>query len=205
MSLEFHQRYVDFAGAKINPRGVFGVVQCQHCGHILPASRWTNDLHRTYTVLKTGYKTPVSYWKGAIVTSIGFVVGTALLVGVLGFMSQTQRAKLDRQQVVSANAFNHPAPGLTIASIANGQPTYDVWRVSRVDGEAVWLKKYTGNRTLTNFYQETGWATLPDTDFSAEAIAYAKAGFSNKGLKRVENMADKNKPYEGVILAVLDN
>ncbi len=204
MGLELHQRYVEFAGGKINPRGVFGVVQCRHCGHTLPASRWTNDLHRAFIALKTGYKTPIAYWKGAIVTSIGFMAGLVLLVGVLGFMGQAQRAELDRQAIITDNAFNHPAPGLTIASIANGQPTYDVWRVSRVSDDAVWLKKYTGSRTLTNFYSETGWATLPDRDFSAEATAYTKAGFTDKGLKRVETVADKNKPYDGVILAVLD-
>ena len=204
MTLELRQRYADFAEGKVYPKGVFGLVSCLHCGYTLPASRWNELLHRTYETLKTGYKTPLSYWRGAIIAVVGFTVGVVLLVGTLGFMGQSQRADIDKQQASFATALTAPTPGVTLASIANGQPTYDVWRVSKVSGETVWLKKYAGTRTLTNFYAETGWATLPDSEFSTEAVGYSQAALTEKGLKRAVDMANKSKPYDGVIIAVLD-
>ncbi len=204
MDMELRQRYADFAEGKVYPKGVFGLVNCLHCGYTLPASRWDERLHRVYKTLKTSYKTPVSYWKGAIIAVVGLVVGTLLIVGTLSFMGQSQRADIDRQRTAFTTALTTPTPGVTLASIANGQPTYDVWRVSHVNGETVWLKKYTGNRTLTDFYSETGWATVPDSDFSIETIGYSRTKLAEKGLKRTADMANKNKPYDGVIIAVLD-
>lgn len=203
--MELRQRYAEFAGGKVYPGGVFGLIYCQHCNYTLPASRWNDDLHRDYVALKTGYKTPISYWKGAIITTIGLLVGTILIYGTLTIGNKQQTAALQQRQAATEVAMKQPTPGITLATIANGQPAYDVWRVSHVTNDAVWLKKYTRNRTLTDLYTETGWASLPDSDFSAEAIAYTRAGFAGKGLRRVEPMADKNKPYEGVILTILDN
>ncbi|MCY7357258.1 MAG: hypothetical protein LH609_07255 [Rudanella sp.] len=204
MDMELRQRYADFAGGKVYPIGVFGVINCLHCGYTLPASRWNERLHRVYKDLRASYKTPVSYWRGAIITVVGLVVGTLLIGGTLSFMGQSQRADIEQQQAAFATVLTTPTPGVTLATIENGQPTYDVWRVSHVNGETVWLKKYTGNRTLTDFYSETGWATAPDSDFSTEAIGYSRTGLAAKGLKCTSDMANKNKPYEAVILAVLD-
>ena len=201
--MELHQRYVEFAGAKINPRGVFGVVQCQHCGHTLPASRWTNDLHRTYEALKTGYKTPVSYWKGAIVTAVGLAVGTILITGFLGFSVNRQRADWDKRETAFETAIRQPVPGVTLAVVGNNTGMA-VWRVCRVSGETVWLRQYTGNRTLTNPYTETGWATLPDAAFATEAVGYAADIFAKKGLKRTTDLSNKSKPYDGMVFSLLD-
>lgn len=83
MVMELRQRYAEFATMTVNPKGVFGVVHCLYCGYTLPASRWTDTLHRAYKTLKAGYKTPFSYWKGAIGTAIALVVGTILIYGSL--------------------------------------------------------------------------------------------------------------------------
>lgn len=204
MDMELRQRYAQFATMTVNPKGVFGLVNCLHCGYTLPASRWTDTLHQTYKALKAGYKTPLSYWKGTIGTAIGLAVGTILIYGILMVSGKQQTATIRQSQAATELAMKRPMPGITLASIANGRPTYDIWRVSHVSDDTVWLRKYTGNRTLTNFYQETGWASLPDANFSAAAVAYARAGFADKGLKRVEHRADKTRPYDGVIISVLN-
>ncbi len=204
MDMELHQRYAEFGTGKVYPKGVFGVVHCLHCGYTLPASRWTDALHQTYEQLKAGYKTPRTYWLGAIRTAIGFAVGVVLLVCTLSLMSKQSVADSEQRKLVSETAMTKPVAGITVASIANGQSTYDVWRVAHVDGDTIWLRKYVGSRTLTNFFTEMGWSSLPDGDFSSQSIAYSTAKFADKGLKRIEDVSDVTRPYDGIILAVLD-
>ncbi len=203
LDMELHQRYAEFATGKVYPKGVFGVVQCLNCGHTLPASRWTDDLHRTYKQMKVNYKTPLSYWRGAIHTSLGFVLGVVLLVSVLSVAGKIQRTTINEQQHSFTVATSKPTPGITLATISNSQSRYDVWRVSRVNGDTVWLAKHIGNRTLTNFYAETGWSTLPDTEFSPDVVPYSATAFAQNGLKRIADMAHKTRPYEAIIVAVL--
>lgn len=204
MAMELHQRYAELGTGKVYPKGVFGVVHCLHCGYTLPASRWTDPLHQTYERLKVGYQTPRRYWSGAIRTSIGFAVGLVLFVGTLSFWGRQRTADVEQQQADFNKVLTRPTPGITLASIANGQPNYDVWRVGRVNGDTIWLSKYTGKRVLTNFFTETGWNTLPNSDFSSPSVAHSRTKFADKGLKRIEDVADLTKPYEGVVLAVLD-
>ncbi|MBO0929751.1 hypothetical protein [Fibrella aquatilis] len=204
MDLELRQRYAEFATMTMNPRGVFGLAHCLHCGYILPASRWDEDLHRSYKALKAGYKTPLRYWQGAIRTAIGFVAGLVLLVGVLFFMGQSQRADFARRDAVFSEVLARPKPGTTLVVVGNNTGMA-VWRISRVGNGTVWLNNYVGNRVLANVYTETGWATLPDSDFSAEAVGYSAQIFAKRGLKQTADMANKTKPYDGTVFAVLDN
>lgn len=204
MDMELRQRYADFAGGKAYPKGVFGLVNCLHCGYTLPASRWDDRLHRVYEDLKANYKTPFSYWRGTLITTIGLVVGTVLIVGFLTLSVSRQKADWEGRETVFKTAVTQPVPGVTLAAVEHGKPGYTIVRVSHVNGETVWLKKYMGNRTLTNFYTETGWAALPDSDFATEAVGYSRTVLANKGLKRTENVTNKNKAYEASIIAVLD-
>lgn len=203
--MELRQQYAEFSDTPVYPEKMFGVVQCQHCGQAIPASRWTDDLHRAYVTLKTGYKTPRTYWRGAIRTAIGFAVGLVLLVTTLSVWGHFQKIDIDKQQAIEKQAFEHPAPGLTLAGgTGSGNSGFDVWRVSRVDGGTVWLKKYTGNRVLTDFFTETGWNTLPDSDFAIEAVGYSATKFMDKCLMRPEAVGDYTKHCEFTVFAVLN-
>ncbi|MBC8152584.1 MAG: hypothetical protein H7Z72_06700 [Bacteroidetes bacterium] len=204
MAMELRQRYAEFATITVNPTGVFGLVNCLHCGYTLPASRWTDALHRTYKTLKAGYKTPLSYWKGAIGTAIGIVVGTVLIFGSLTLLGSQQQNDWKQREAIFAAALTRPISGVTLAAVEPGKPGYTIIRVSRVDGETVWLRKYIGDQTLTNFYTETGWSTRPASDFSTEAVGYSATAFAQKGLKRIEDLANQHKPYEAILIAVLD-
>ena len=205
LEMELRQQYAEFADGPVYPEKVFGVVHCLHCGQAIPASRWTDDLRQAYISLKGDYRTPRKYWRGAIRTATGFVVGLVLLVTVLSVWGHYQRIDIDKKQTVEKSAFEHPAPGLTLAGgTGSGPPSYEVWRVSRVGDGTVWLKKYTGSRVLTNFFTETGWNTLPNGDFADEAVGYSAPKFADKCLMRLENVGNLTKHCEYTIFAVLD-
>ena len=205
MAMELRQRYAEFSTAKVYPKGVFGVVQCGYCAHTVPASRWTDDMHRTFVSLKTGYKTPLTYWQGAIRTGIGFAVGLMLLVSTLSFMGRQQQADNDHRAALFAAATQHPTPGVTLATITNGESTYRVWRVSRADAETVWLKPYAGTRKLTDIFTDKTWRAMPDSEFGPDAIGYSAPDFANnQGLRRMTDGANRAKPYEAVVVSVLE-
>ena len=203
--MELRQQYAEFADTPVYPEKVFGVVHCQQCEQAIPASRWTDDLHRAYVTLKTGYKTPRQYWRGAIRTATGFVVGLVLLIVVLNVWGHFQKIDIDKQQATEKQTFEHPMPGLTLAGgTGSGTSGFGVWRVSRVSDGTVWLKTYTGSRVLTNFYTETGWSDLPDSDFADEAVGYSVTKFRDKCLMRPEAVGDYTKHCEFTVFALLD-
>lgn len=201
--MALRQRYAEFAGGKVYPEGVFGVSHCNYCGYTIPASRWSENLHRMFVGMKADYRTPITYWKGAIRTAIGFSVGTVLLIGVLWVMGRQQRATAERDRIAVETVMNQPTPGVTLAITDGVSGLFDVWRVGRVDVNTVWLRKYVGDRKLANFYTETGWNALSDADFEGEGTAFSKQVFAKKGLKRVENLPNKTSSYEGYVMAVL--
>ena len=205
MTMELRQRYAEFGTAKAYPKGVFGVVHCGHCGYTVPASRWTDDMHRAFVSLKTGYKTPRHYWQGAIRTGAGFAVGLVLLVGALSFMGGQQQADNDHRAALFASATQHPTPGVTLATITNGESTYRVWRVSRADAETVWLKPYAGTRQLTDIFTDKTWGVLPDSEFGSNAMGYSAPDLANnQGLRRMADATNGTKPYEAVVVSVLE-
>lgn len=205
LEMELRQRYAEFGIAKVYPKGVFGVAHCLHCGHTVPASRWTDDMHRAFISLKTGYKTPRHYWQGAIRTGIGFAVGLVLLVGTLSFMGRQQQADNDHRTALFASATQHPTPGVTLATITNGESAYRVWRVSRADAETVWLKPYAGTRQLTDLFTDSSWGAIPNSEFGPDDVAYSAPDLAkNRGLRRVEDATNRTKPYEAVVVSVLE-
>ena len=204
LEMELRQRYAEFGTAKVYPEGVFGVVHCLNCGQTIPASRWTDDLHRAFVSLKTGYKTPRKYWQGAIRTGIGFAVGLVLLVGTLSFIGQQQKTENEEKQKAWQAVLNQPKPGTTLAvGTGSGGGSFEVWRVSRAGDGVVWLKKYTGSRTLTDFFHETGWSTMPSSEFTDEALDYSAIKFADKCLMRSQDVGDLTKHCEYVLFSVL--
>lgn len=205
LEMELRQRYTEFGIAKVYPKGVFGVIHCRHCGHTIPASRWTDDMHRAFVSLKMGYKTARQYWQGAIRTGTGFVVGLVLLVGTLSFMGRQQQADNDHRMALFASATQHPTPGVTLATIANGESVYRVWRVCRANAETVWLKPYAGTRQLTDLYTDKTWRAIPDSEFGPDVVPYSAPELAkNRGLRRMKEVANRTKPYEAVVVAVLE-
>ncbi len=204
LEMELRQRYAEFGTMSINPRGVFGVVQCLNCGHTIPASRWTDDMHRAFISLKNGYKTPRKYWNGLIQIGYGIVAFFVILGIWATILGQQMRADNDEKEKAWQAVLTQPKPGTTLAVGTGSDGSFEAWRVSRTTNGAVWLKKYTGSRTLTDFFHETGWNTLPDSEFTAEALDYSATKFADKCLMRSENVGNPNKHCEYVIFAVLD-
>lgn len=127
-----------------------------------------------------------------------------LIVLVLSIWGHFAKIDTDKKQNAEKSALEHPKPGTTLA-VGNGvDRNFEVWRVSRMSDGTVWLKKYTGSRTLTDFFHETGWSTLPDGDFSNEAVGYSATKFADECLMRPANLNDLTKHCEYTIFAVLD-
>ncbi len=204
LDMELRQRYAEFGTMSINPRGVFGVVHCLHCGHTIPASRWTDDMHRAFVRLKTGYKTPRKYWTGLVRIGYGVVAFFVLFSLVMIPLGWKQRTDNEATAKAWQTVLNQPKPGMTLAVGNGSDSSFEAWRVSRTGDGVVWLKKYTGSRTLTDFFHETGWKTMPDSEFTAEALDYSAIKFADKCLMRSEAVGNPTKHCEYVIFGLLD-
>ena len=187
LEMELRQRYAEFSGARVYPKGVFGVVHCLRCGHVFPASRWTEVLHQRFVSLKSGYKTPRSYWQGLIRVGYGVVAFFLIFTFVMFQLGRQRQSENQANQQAWQSVLEHPRPGTTLA-VGPGDGSFAVFRVIRAGNGAVWLKKYVGERVLTDFFHETGWGAMPDSEFATEALEYSAAKFADKCLIRSQDI-----------------